>query len=94
MILLLEVNTLSVNKIVIGYFYVRIDDDDYAPTSCFYFGIHLRDRSFSEIFGIEFEILVACIVIVLLGPLNVGPEHVDREPIFSEILISVHEDIR
>ena len=73
---------------------MRVDDHDDPAALFFNLRVHVTNLCICEVLGVELEILIAIRVIVLLSPLNIGPKHINREAIISELPISIHEHIR
>ena len=69
--------------------------DNYHNTTALIadFCVHLADLSVGKVLRIELEVFVALRIIVLLCPLDIGPQVVNREAIIREIAIPVHHHL-
>ena len=69
-------------------------DNKHQASACHVnLSVHLIDGIVSEVLGVELEVLVALRVVVLLGPLDVAPEHVHGEAIVGKVPVSLHEHL-
>ena len=71
LLLILCLNAFRVHEVVFRCFDVRIDNNYNSSASCFNLRVHVANLSVRKVFGIEFEVLVASWVIVLLSPLDI-----------------------
>ncbi len=69
--------------------------DNYHNTAAFSadFFVHRGNLDVSKVLRIELEVFEALRIIVLLGPLDVGPQVVDREAVIREITIPIHQHL-
>ena len=81
------------DEVVLGDFDVGIEDHCDAAALLFDFFVHLGYLRLGEVLLVEPEVLVAAFRRVLLGPLDVGPDNVEREAILGEVSVSVHENL-
>ena len=93
LLLVLTLDTLGIDEVVFGSLDMWIDDDDNTAARSLNLRVHVTNLSFCEVFRVELEVLVACWIVILLGPFNIGPEHIDRESIIGELGVSIHEHI-
>ena len=57
------------------------------------FRVHLDYLGVGKVLRIELKVFVTLRIIVLLCPLDVGPQVVDRESIIREIPISIYQHL-
>lgn len=94
LLLVLHFDALRVDEIVIRYLDMRVDNHNDATTLLLNLSVHLLNLSVGEVLRVKLEVFVASGVAVLLSPLNIGPEHIDREFVVSEFAIPVHQHVR
>ena len=93
LLLVLKLHTLSIDKVVLGGLDMGIDDDDNTAARSLNLRVHVADLSVCEVFRVKLEVFVACWIVILLGPFNIGPEYINRESIVRELGVSVHEHV-
>ena len=67
--------------------------NDYGDSSlrAFNLAVHVFDPFCGKVFRVEIEVLVVALI-ALISPLNVHPQHVNREVAFSELFVPVNHD--
>ncbi len=93
MLLVLHFDAFRVDKIVIRYLDMRIDNHNDATTLLLNLRVHLLNLSVCEVLRVELKVFVASGVTVLLSPLDIGPEHIAREFIGSEFSVPIHQHV-
>ena len=85
--------TVSVDKVVVRNLDVGIKDCCHVAARLLDFFVHLGEFGFSEVLWVELEVFVAIFSAVLISPLNVHDEQVDREFEIRKVLISLHDSV-
>ena len=91
--LLLQFHPLVVNKVVLRSLDMRVNYHDNAAPRILNLFIHLSDLVVGEVLRIELEVLIALWIVVLLGPLDIAPKHIDGEPIVGKVLVALHQHL-
>jgi hypothetical protein len=55
--------------------------------------VHVFDTFSSKVFWVEIEVLVVALI-SLISPLDVHPQHVNGEAVFSEQSVPLYHDVR
>jgi len=93
LLLVLQIHTLGVDEVVLASLDMGVDNHYDAAALIVDLLIHLGDLGVGEVLGVEFEVFVASRVVVLLRPLNVGPQNVNWEAVFSKLTVPVHQHL-
>ena len=72
---------------------MRVDNHNNTTALLAYFCVHLANLGVCKVLRIELEVFISLRIIVLLCPLDVGPQVVDREAIIREISIPIHQNL-
>ena len=91
--MVLHLHTISVHEVFIGCLDMWVNDDDDTTALIFNLLVHLSDLGVCEVLRVELEVFISCRVTVLLSPLNITPQYIDREAIVSKLGVSIHEHV-
>ena len=71
---------------------MRVNDHNNSPVAFFNLFVHLIDLSSSKVGRVENKVLISAAV-VLIRPLNVHPQNVEREVVVGEVPVALHQDL-
>ena len=89
----LQLHALIVDPIVVSNLDMRIDDHGQTSVRWFNFIVQFRETVRGEVCRVELKVAHIIADPILLGPLNVGPEHVHWESEARKVDISLSETV-
>ena len=85
--------TISIDEVVISNLDVRVKDGGHVSSSSLNFSIHLSEVCGCEVLWVEFKVFIAIRLAILVSPLDVHDEDINRELIISEVSVALHDNL-